>query len=434
MRGDIPPDRAETAFSDFKHPLDDAAAVVEANRCLYCYDAPCIKACPTSIDIPEFIRKIATENVKGSAKTILSSNILGMSCARVCPVEVLCVGACVYNKTDTPVIQIGKLQRYSTDKAHANGWRFFEAGPSTGKTVALLGGGPASLACAHELRRFGHTPVIYEKRALLGGLNVFGVAPYKLRADDAMSEVDYVMGIGGIEVKLGVEVGKDVSLADIEAKHDAVFVGIGLGADSQLGVPGEALPGVHGAVEWIEKMKLGKVAVPARCVVVGGGNTAVDVVRELLGLGATEVYMVYRGDQDGMSGYHHEWFAARVESARALWRTLPIAYEGDGRVQRVRMVRVDEHKKPIAGSEHAMDCDLVLVATGQGKLGALVGGLAGITLTKGCIDVGPGGKTGRNKWFAGGDAANGGKEVVNAVAEGRDAARAIHASFGGSNG
>jgi glutamate synthase (NADPH/NADH) small chain len=226
--------------------------VAEANRCLFCSDAPCIKACPTHIDIPQFIRKIATDNVHGSAKTIFESNILGMSCARVCPVETLCVGACVYNDLEQPPIAIGKLQRYATDRAYAEGWRFFEAGPSTGKRVALIGAGPASLAAAHELRRHGHACTV-------GGLNTSGVAPYKMKADRGMSEVDWVLAIGGIEVKTGVDVGGAVSLASLERDFDAVFVGVGLGTDSALGVPGENLPGVHGAVAWIEAMKLGAV-------------------------------------------------------------------------------------------------------------------------------------------------------------------------------
>ncbi|MBC7793212.1 MAG: NAD(P)-binding protein, partial [Clostridia bacterium] len=200
--------RSETVFADFKEPLSHGQAIAEANRCLYCEDAPCIQACPTAIDIPEFIRKIGTGNVRGSARTIFESNILGTSCARVCPVEVLCVGACVYNHTDAPPIPIGKLQRYTTDIALENGWQFFTAGADTGKSVGLIGAGPASLAAAHELRRAGHRVTVYEKNALPGGLNTTGVAPYKMRADKALHEAAWIFGIGGIEVRQGV-VGKD---------------------------------------------------------------------------------------------------------------------------------------------------------------------------------------------------------------------------------
>ena len=331
MAAGTPIQRSESAFTDYKLPLLRDAAVAEANRCLFCHDAPCIKACPTAIDIPQFIRKIATDNVRGSAKTIFESNILGMSCARVCPVEVLCVGACVYNDLEQPPIEIGKLQRYATDRAYAEGWRFFEAGKPTGRRVALIGAGPASLAAAHELRRFGHACTIFEKRGVVGGLNATGVAPYKMKAERAMTEVEWVLSIGGIEVRTGVTVGVDVTLEALEREFDAVFVGVGLGADSRLGVPGEDLAGVHGAVAWIESMKLGRVDLAAirRAAVIGGGNTAIDVVREVAGLGIPHVEMIYRGTREGMSGYAHEWTAALAEGAHAEWRAVPVAVEGE---------------------------------------------------------------------------------------------------------
>ncbi|MCB9688809.1 MAG: FAD-dependent oxidoreductase [Alphaproteobacteria bacterium] len=429
---DIPADRSEASFEDFKPAYTKAQAVVEANRCLYCYDAPCVKACPTSIDIPEFIRKIATDNVRGSARTILESNILGMSCARVCPVEVLCVGDCVYNELGVPPIQIGKLQRFSTDEAYAAGWRFHEAGSDTGKSVGLVGGGPASLACAHRLRRFGHRVTIYEKRDQIGGLNLTGVAPYKIKADRAAEEIDYVMAIGGIDVVTGVSVPGDLSWDELRKRHDALFVGFGLGPDSILSAAGGDLPGIVGAVDWIEQMKLGRLDLSAvrSAMVVGGGNTALDVVRELRGLGVPEVALVYRGDEAVMSGYAHEWAAAKEEGVRGLFRTLPVAFSGDGKVERARLVRMDEHKRPIDGSEHEVPCDLAIVAVGQSKLGELCAGLAGVKVEKGRILVGPDQATGEPGVYAGGDCANGGTEVVNAVAEGRDAAVSIDAWLG----
>lgn len=424
----LPPTRSESVFTDFKSAYTDDQAAVEANRCLYCYDAPCMNACPTHIDVAGFIRKIATGNVRGAARTILDANIFGMSCARVCPVEVLCVGDCVYNEKGVPPIQIGKLQRYATDKALAEGWRYFTAGPDTGRSVGLLGGGPASLACAHELRRFGHAVTLYERRDVLGGLNTTGVAPYKLRADDALTEVDYVLGIGGIDVRTGVEVGRDLSLAELEARHDAVFVGAGLGPDSRLAVPGGDLPGVVGAVDFIERMKLGTVSLDGvrTALVVGGGNTAVDVVRELIGLGVGKVTLVYRGGEDGMSGYTHEWDAAKIDGANAAWHTVPVEVVGEGRVTGLRCALTGPDKRPIPGQEVVLPADLVLVAIGQSTLGGLLAGLDGITLDKGRVVVDAAGATGRPGWYAGGDCANGGKEVVNAVAEGKAAARAIH--------
>ncbi len=408
---DLSRDRSESVFGDYKGEYSREQAVAEANRCLFCTDAPCTKACPTHIDIPQFIRKITTDNVKGSARTIFESNILGMSCARVCPVEVLCVGDCVYNAMHMPPINIGKLQRFSTDTAFESHWTFFEAGKDTGKSVGLVGGGPASLACAHELRRFGHRTTIYEKRAQLGGLNTNGVAPYKMKADRSVEEIAWILSIGGIDVKTSVDVDAAM-LADLEKKHDALFFGVGLGEDTAMKVPGADLQNVFGAVEWIERMKTTRVSVEGmkHAIVVGGGNTALDCVREARGLGIERVTMIYRGTEPHMSGYAHEWKAAETEGCRAEWQALPIAFEGKGKVESVKCVKLDAQKKPIAGTEFSIPADLVLIAIGQSKLDAMMKSIAG---KKSC--------------FVGGDFQNGGKEVVNAAAEGKAAAQAIHA-------
>lgn len=430
----LPPDRSETVFEDYKAPYNLQQAIAEAERCLYCYDAPCIRACPTEIDIPTFIRKIATGNVKGSAKTIFDSNILGMSCARVCPVEVLCVGDCVYNHEESPPIQIGKLQRFSTDRAFDEGWTYYEAGAPTGKKVACLGAGPASLAAAHKLRQFGHDVTIFEKRDVIGGLNTTGVAPYKMKADRSVEEAEWVLGIGGIDVRTGVTIGEDVTLQQIEGDFDAVFLGFGLGPDKYLGGEGD-IEGVLGAVDWIEQFKLGAFPADAvkNCLVLGGGNTAIDCVREALGLGIQSVHMVYRGDEGGMSGYLHEWKAAKVEGARGVWRTQPTGYRVEsGRVTGVHCVSMDADKNPIAGSEHVIETDLVLVAIGQAKQGGLAEALPGVEVKWGRVVTDDHGATGRAGVYAGGDCRNGGKEVVNAAAEGRDAAIAIHAYLGGA--
>ncbi|MFT7518999.1 MAG: dihydropyrimidine dehydrogenase (NAD+) subunit PreT [Kiritimatiellia bacterium] len=425
----LTPGRSEEAFSDFKAAYTLKQALIEANRCLYCFDAPCIQACPTGIDIPEFIRKIATDNVKGSARTIFQSNILGMSCARVCPVETLCVGACVHNLQDVPAIQIGKLQRYATDIAYEKDWRFFEAGPDSGKSVGLIGAGPASLAAAHRLRIHGHAVTIYEKRQVLGGLNTFGVAPYKMNAKRSAEEVAWVLDIGGIDVQTGVSVPDDISWDDLRARHDALFLGIGLGPDSRLRGADDEPEGVYGAVDWIERMKLSTVDLSSvqTALVIGGGNTALDVVRELLGLGVQNVVMVYRGTESGMSGYPHEWKVAKVDGATAAWKTQPTGYaSADGKVTGVKCMTVDDNKKPIAGTEHTISGDLVLLAIGQSKLGALVADLDGVQTEWGRVLVDEDQATGCSGVYAGGDCANGGKEVVNGVAEGRDAADAIH--------
>jgi dihydropyrimidine dehydrogenase (NAD+) subunit PreT len=428
----LAPDRTELALPDGKPPLTPQQAAVEANRCLGCTEAPCIRACPTSIDIPGFIRRIATGNVRGAARVILDANIFGQGCARVCPVEVLCVGDCVYNHLDLPPIQIGKLQRYATDAAAEAGWSFYTAGADTGRSVGLIGAGPASLAAAHRLRRFGHRVTIYDRREVVGGLHTTGVAPYKMPAADAVAEAERVLAIGGVELALGVAVPAALGWEALLARHDALFLGFGLGADSVLALPGAGLPGVEGAVDFIERMKLGQVDLSAvrRAVVVGGGNTAMDAVRELAGLGVPEVTLAYRGDEAGMSGYAHEWAAAKQLGVRGRFRVAPVGFAGDARVEGLRVQAMDAAKRPIPGTEETLGADLVLLAIGQARLDALVAGLPGVETAGGRIVTDAAGRTGHPRVFAGGDCRNGGREVVNAVAEGRDAAVAMHELLG----
>lgn len=431
----LPEDRSEVGFTDYKPAYSQVQAAAEANRCFYCVDAPCISKCPTAINIPEFIRKISTGNVEGAARTIFNSNILGMSCARVCPVEVLCVGACVYNELEAPPIEIGKLQRYATDAAFAADWEFFQAGPDTGKSVGLIGGGPAALAAAHELRRLGHAVTIYDAGGLLGGLNTTGVAPYKMRADQALVEAEWVLKIGGIEVVQDVQVGREIGFDELRRKHQALVIAVGLGEDRLLPLPGAELAGIHGAVAFIREFKLKPVDLRAvrHAVVLGGGNTAIDAVRELLGLGVPEVTMVYRGTEEQMSGYAHEWKAAKVDGARAAWRAQPLAYVGDGKVGAVRCGRLGEDRRP-TGETFEVPADLVLLAIGQARLGAFAAALPGLEVADGRVVVDEDGATGCAGVYAAGDCANGGKEVVNAAAEGKRAAQAIDRYLAGAPG
>lgn len=436
LRELLPADRLEAKLADAKPLYSKSEASAEAERCLFCHDAPCVKACPTSIDIPLFIKKIATGNALGSAKTIFQSNILGYSCARVCPVEELCAGSCVYNDWHRPPIQIGKLQRYATEIAldirEKTGRSLFEPKPisAQSKKVALVGAGPASLACAAYLRLAGHQAIIFERNSLPGGLNTTGVAPYKMNAADSLREIDFIRSLG-VEIRCGVEVGKDISAASLLADFDAVFIGVGLGADSKLNIPGEEGQGVYGAVEFIERLK-NKAGFSLDgiedAIIVGGGNTAIDVARELAQLGVKKVTMVYRRSAAEMPGYKHEMALARLESVLLRERSQPVSVlrSENGRVCALQIADTSEGR-PIAGTEKELACDTVIVAIGQAKYGSLASQFDGVVLDKrGIVIVDPETRqTANPRVYAGGDCINGGELVVTAVADGRKAANAL---------
>lgn len=423
----LPPDRVETALPDKKPLMTEGEARLEAERCLYCADAPCTQACPTSIDVPGFIKRIASGNVRGSARVIFDQNILGYACSRVCPVEVLCEGSCVYEAWQHKPIAIGRLQRYATEKATRDlSEPLYVRKAPTKKRVACVGAGPASLAFAAYLAMEGHQATIFEKRPLPGGLNATGVAPYKLHADDALREVEWVLSLGA-ELKTGVEVGRDVTGAQLLAEYDAVFLGLGLGEDNKLGIPREDGPGVVGATAWIEEIKLAKGAAPklGHVVVVGGGNTALDVARECALLGAEAVMMVYRRGIEDMSGYAHELEGARKEGVIFVEHAQPVAVLRDP-AGAVRGLRVSK-----SGAEVDLPAAFVALAIGQSKLRSVAQQFPGVKLdARGCVVADPQtGATGNPKVFSGGDCVNGGKEVVNAVADGRNAARHLHSRW-----
>jgi len=424
-------------FSDIHPPFENyTAAVVEANRCLFCYDAPCTKSCPTSIDVPKFIKQITTENIKGSAHTIFSSNIMGGGCSKVCPVEKLCEGACVYNLLEEKPIQIARLQRYSTDKAIQQQWQLFKRKPSIGKKVAIVGAGPAGLSCAHVLSRKGIDVTIFEKEEKGGGLMTYGIAAYKVTPDFCEDEVDYITSLGGIEIIYSKELGKDISLIELQTSYDAVFLAIGVGLTRKLEIPGENLEGVEDAISFIYKIRssnYNSIPVGEKVAVIGMGMTAIDAATQAKRLGALEVTIVYRRTHAEMPCTQHEMDIALLDGCKIKWLSAPkkiLGHKGKVTSLECTVMELGEpdasgRRTPVETKEtFTLDVDMVIKATGQipfiqlveeseleNKLGKLV-------ITKD-------GRTNVPKVFAGGDAVNGGKEVVDAVQAGKDGAKGI---------
>ena len=416
-----PPETA-ARFGDMHPPFDRQAALPEANRCLFCFDAPCMQACPTHIDVPRFIKKIATGNLSGSAQTILNANILGASCSRACPVQVLCEGACVLHRYNKQPIEIARLQRFAMDAFHADGDRIpFTPPAATGQRVALIGAGPASLACAAELRRHGIAATIFDARPLPGGLNSYGIAEYKLPLAESLREIDMIARLG-VEFRFNTTVDA-AQLAKLEATHDAVFLGAGLGAIHRLGVEGEDLPGVTNALDFIAGYKTGAITfVPSRVAVIGAGNTAIDAANAAVRLGAEEVCMVYRRGVESMSAFSFEYEHAKQEGVRFHWHKVIAKIEGPDRVEAIQVASLT----PL-GDSFSIDVGMVVLAIGQATHTGFLAD-TGLDLDHGRIVIDRvTGQSSNPKYFAGGDCTNGGREVVDAVADGKRAGLGIAA-------
>jgi dihydropyrimidine dehydrogenase (NAD+) subunit PreT len=435
--GDIAAGRLDAAqlaanFGDAHPPLSPAQAVVEANRCYFCYDAPCVEACPTGIDIPLFIRKITTGNLRGSAQTILEANILGGSCARVCPTEELCERACVHTAQEAKPIEIGALQRHATDWLMEREIAPFARAAATGRRIAVVGAGPAGLACAHGLARHGHEVTIFETRPKPGGLNEYGIAAYKVADDFAQREVAFIQAIGGITIEYGKALGRDITLDELRRDFDAVFLGLGQAGVKALGLSGEAMAGVRDAIEFIAELRQApkdRVAVGRRVVVIGGGNTAIDAATQARRLGAEDVTIVYRRGPEQMTATGEEQTWAQTNNVRIRHWAAPtrLVSAPSQTVTGVEFVRTSidgAGRLTLTDETFVLAADMVLKAIGQSFIADPVDG--GPTVQEGRIMVDADRRTSLDRVYAGGDCVPGADLTVAAVQDGKLAAAGIH--------
>ncbi|MFC4670106.1 NAD(P)-dependent oxidoreductase [Seohaeicola nanhaiensis] len=428
--GRLPADRIAENFADLHPPYAPHEAAVAADRCYFCHDAPCVTACPTSIDIPMFIRQIQTGHPAAAARTIFEQNILGGMCARVCPTETLCEEACVREAAEGKPVEIGRLQRYATDTLMAQGTHPFTRAAPTGRHIAVVGAGPAGLSCAHRLAMLGHDVTIYEALPRPGGLNEYGIAAYKATGGFAGAEVDWLMQIGGITIDYGKALGHDITLDGLVSSHDAVFLSIGLAGVNALGTDGEDRPEVRDAVDFIAELRqasdLDALPVGRNVVVIGGGMTAIDAAVQSRLLGAQSVTVAYRRGQEAMGASTFEQDLAAQKGVRLMFNLRPVAVH-PGEIE-LEYTTTQDGKLAGTGETIRLPADQVFKAIGQ----KLDGAPASLSLDGGKIAVTGAGRTSLKGVWAGGDCASGGEDLtVTAVAEGRDAAMDIHATLGG---
>jgi len=427
----------DSNFEQIKPVMNATEAHYESSRCLYCFDAPCVTACPTGIDIPQFIRQINTQNISGSAKTIYDSNWLGNACGKVCPTEVLCEGACVYNHQDVKPIEIGRLQNFATDAVIERKEQLYTLAPKIGKKIAIIGAGPAGIACACELSLMGYDVEIFEAKEKPSGLTVYGVAPYKILNEEVLKEMEYLQDQFGYTVHYNQPIKGMEDLSRLEREFDAVFLGIGLGETRSIRIEGETLENCVGATEFIEELKMDHLNTPVgkRVIVIGGGNTAMDAASESARMGAEHVILAYRRGKDEMGAYEFEYDLAKAVGVKGVFNIQPVEILGNGKVEGVRFIRTKVENGKVVnvpGSEFTEACDMVVRATGQAKQETFLDQIDGLELEWGKIIVNEHFQTTNPKYFAGGDAVNGGAEVVNAAAHGKVAAKGINAYLSGS--
>ena len=422
----------EKNFAQIKPLMNETQAYYESSRCLFCYEAPCVNACPTGIDIPLFIRQINSGNALGAAKTIYDANYFGNACGKVCPTEVLCEGACVYIHQNVKPIEIGRLQSFATTKAIVDHEQLFTPGADNGKKVAVIGAGPAGISCACELRIKGYVVDIYEAKEKPSGLTIYGVAPYKIRNEEVLTEVDYLQRQLGFHINYNHPIDSKEMLKQLEEDYGAIFLGIGLGETNSIELPGEDLENCLGAVEYIEvlKMRHHEVVFGNKVVVLGAGNTAMDAASESARMGAEKVVLAYRRSKEQMRAYDFEYDLAKSVGVKGLFNVSPIEIVGDGKVEGVKFIRTKNENEKLTivpNSEFLEPCDMVIRATGQSKLVEFLSNIQGLELDNlDRIKVNyKNYQTTNAQYFAGGDAVNGGVEVVNAVAEGKIAAVGI---------